>query len=318
MATWLTVRHVTTYRYKRPVRFGEHRLMFRPRASHDIQVVDCGVEVSIPSRVTWVQDTQSNSVTLVTPQKPGSELTFDCSFTIVHHGVRSSRELPLAPHAQRWPFDYSAEERRDLGSMLEPHCTDPEGRLFEWMRPFLALTVRPDTRELLSSMASAIRDTFSYETRDDEGTQTPDETLRRGVGTCRDFALLMMEAVRRLGMAARFVSGYLYDPLVDSGVDHNLVGAGSTHAWLHVYLPGAGWAPFDPTNAIFGGKSLIRVAYAREPRLCEPLTGSWIGGADDLLSMDVAVAVRRIKPRRDYSASAVLPRQDTPNAPSDR
>src|SRR5207344_910473 len=113
--------------------------------SHDIQVVDCDVEVSIPSRVTWVQDTQSNSVTLVTPQKPGSELAFDCSFTIVHHGVRSSRELPLAPHAQRWPFDYSAEERRDLGAMLEPHCIDPEGRLFEWMRPFLALTVRPDT-----------------------------------------------------------------------------------------------------------------------------------------------------------------------------
>ncbi|MGH6623372.1 MAG: transglutaminase N-terminal domain-containing protein, partial [Burkholderiaceae bacterium] len=140
MAVALAVRHVTTYRYKRPVRFGQHRLMFRPRAGHDIQVTDCTVEVNQPARVDWVLDSQSNSVTLITPQRMSAELRLECAFTILHHGTRGSGELPLAPHARRWPFDYDADERRDLGATLEPHCTDPEGRLFEWMRPFLAIT----------------------------------------------------------------------------------------------------------------------------------------------------------------------------------
>jgi transglutaminase-like putative cysteine protease len=166
------------------------------------------------------------------------------------------------------------------------------------MRPFLAITVRPDTRELLRSMAATIKADFAYEARETEGTQTPDETLKRGVGSCRDFAFLMMEAVRRLGMAARFVSGYLYDPALDGGGEQDLVGSGATHAWLQVYLPGAGWAPFDPTNAVFGGQSLIRVAFAREPRLAAPVIGSWIGREDDFEAMDVEIDVARHIERR--------------------
>lgn len=296
MSTVLEVEHVTHYRYAKPVRFGEHRLMFRPRAGHDIQVLDASVAVNVPARIEWMHDTQSNSVTLVTPESTSSELRIECRFRIRHHGVLGASELPLAPHARRWPFDYSADERRDLGAMLEPHYTDPDGRLFEWMRPFLAPAVRPDTRELLVSMADAIKSGFRYAARVDEGTQTPDETLKLGSGSCRDFALLMMEAVRRLGMGARFVSGYLYDPELDEGNDEGIVGAGATHAWLHVYLPGAGWVPFDPTNSIFGGSSLIRVAYARDPRLAAPLTGSWFGNADDFEGMDVMVEVRRANP----------------------
>jgi transglutaminase-like putative cysteine protease len=144
-------------------------------------------------------------------------------------------------------------------------------------------------------MTDAIKSGFRYVERDEEGTQTPDETLKLGSGSCRDFALLMMEAVRRLGMAARFVSGYLYDPALDEGPDEGIVGAGATHAWLHVYLPGAGWVPFDPTNSIFGGSSLIRVAFARDPRLAAPLTGSWFGGAGDFQGMEVKVAVKRVR-----------------------
>ena len=133
--------------------------------------------------------------------------------------MRGINDLPLAPHARRWPFDYSADERRDLGALLERHYPDPDGRLFEWSRPFLAPVVRPDTRELLTSIAAAIKAQFAYETREAEGTQTPDETLRRGAGSCRDFALLMIEVVRRLGMAARFVSGYLYDAALDGDTE---------------------------------------------------------------------------------------------------
>ncbi len=298
-ARFLEVQHTTTYRYAKPVRFGQHRVMFRPRSGHDLQVLDASVETNVPSTIDWVQDTQSNWVTLVTPRSSAAELRIACSFRVSHRGVRGINELPLARHAQRWPFDYSADERRDLGALLERHYPDPEGRLFEWSRPFLAPSVRPDTRELLTSIAASIKAGFRYESRDDEGTQTPEETLQRGAGSCRDFALLMIEVVRRLGIAARFVSGYLYDPALDEGADEgkeaDVSGAGATHAWLHAYLPGAGWVPFDPTNALFGGSSLIRVAYARDPSLATPVTGNWFGDPSAFSGMEVAVSVRRVR-----------------------
>jgi transglutaminase-like putative cysteine protease len=268
--------------------------MFRPREGHDVQVLEAGVNVNVPSRIDWMLDTQSNSVTLVTPQTESAELKIECRFKIEQHRVRSAQDLPLAAHAERWPFDYSSEERRDLGAMLEPHYLDPDGRLYEWMRPFFSQAARPDTKELLMSLADAIKSGLKYEVRNEEGTQTPDETLARGSGSCRDYALLMMEAVRRLGMAGRFVSGYLYDPAQDTGGDEGIVGAGATHAWLDVYLPGAGWVPFDPTNAVFRSANLIRVAFARDPKLAAPLTGSWFGAASDYVGMDVKVSVRRV------------------------
>jgi transglutaminase-like putative cysteine protease len=295
MAALLEVEHITHYRYRQPVRFGEHRLMFRPRAAHDVHVIEADVEVNVQARVEWVLDTQSNSVTVITPEASADELRIRCWFRISHQGVLGADDLPLAARAQRWPFDYTSDERRDLGAMLEPHYADPDGRLYEWMRPFLAPAVRPDTRELLTSMTQAIKSGFKYETRDEEGTQTPDETLRKGSGSCRDYALLMMEAVRRLGIAARFVSGYLYDPAMDQGDDEGVVGAGATHAWLDAYLPGAGWVPFDPTNSVFGGPRLIRVAFARDPRLAAPLTGSWFGDPSNYLGMDVKVDVKRVR-----------------------
>lgn len=295
MAAVIEVEHVTHYRYAKPVRFGEHRLMFRPRAAHDVHVLEADVEVNVPARIDWVLDTQSNSVTVITPESGADELRIRAWFRIQHYGLQGAHDLPLAPHAQRWPFDYTPDERRDLGALLEPHHADPDGRLYEWMRPFLAPAVRPDTRELLTSMTQAIKSGLRYEARDEEGTQAPDETLRKGSGSCRDFALLMMEAVRRLGIAARFVSGYLYDPALDQGDDEGLVGAGATHAWVDAYLPGAGWVPFDPTNSVFGGPRLIRVAYARDPRLAAPLTGSWYGDPDDYQGMDVSVDVRRVR-----------------------
>ncbi|MGH6612185.1 MAG: transglutaminase family protein [Burkholderiaceae bacterium] len=290
----LAVEHVTTYRYHKPVRFGQHRLMFRPREGHDVQVIEANVDVNLPARVDWVLDTQSNSVTLVTPQSESAELRIECRFKIEQQRVSGAQDLPLASHAQRWPFDYSAEERRDLGALLEPHYLDPDGRLYEWMRPFLLKTERPDTKQLLMSMVQAVKNDLTYEVRDEESTQTPDETLNKCSGSCRDYALLMIEAVRRLGMAGRFVSGYLYDPSLDTGASEGVIGAGSTHAWLDVYLPGAGWVTFDPTNATAGSPNLIRVAFARDPKLAAPLTGSWFGDASDYAGMEVNVAVHRV------------------------
>jgi transglutaminase-like putative cysteine protease len=152
---------------------------------------------------------------------------------------------------------------------------------------------------MLVSMNEHIRNRFTYRGREEEGTQTPLATLKAGSGTCRDFALLMMEAARRLGVATRFVSGYLYDAALDSTAAtgaSGTQGAGSTHAWLQAYLPGAGWVPFDPTNNLTGGSQLIRVGVARDPAQAAPVSGSWFGAADAYLGMQASVMVHRVDP----------------------
>ena len=284
--------HTTVYHYKQPVSFGEHRVMFRPRDSHDLRVLATDLQVSPTSHVRLIQDPHSNSVALVQPDGPASELEIVCRFTI-EHAHTNNEELPLAPSAEVFPFAYSVEERFDLEQYLRPHYDDPGGHLTAWARQFLRTDGLTGTRELLFKMNQFIRNNFSYAARDEEGTQAPQETLKRSTGSCRDFALLMMEAVRRLGVATRFVSGYLYDPALDGSDGDATVGAGATHAWLQAYLPGAGWVPFDPTNNLTGGNQLIRVGVARDPSQAPPIAGSWYGEAGDYLGMTVNVAVQR-------------------------
>ena len=192
-----------------------------------------------------------------------------------------------------FPFAYSVEERFDLEQYMRPHHDDPGGHLTAWARQFLRIDGYTGTREMLLKMNQYIRENFAYAARDEEGTQTPQETLALGTGSCRDFALLMMEAARRLGIAARFVSGYLYDPALDGGETGATQGAGLTHAWLQAYLPGAGWVPFDPTNYLLGGSQLIRVGVARDPSQAAPMAGSWYGEPGDYLGMTVSVDVQR-------------------------
>ncbi len=154
------------------------------------------------------------------------------------------------------------------------------------------------TGELLMTLTHAIKESFTYVHRHEPGTQDPITTLNTGRGSCRDFAVLMMEGVRALGFAARFVSGYLYVP--DSS---GHIGGGNTHAWVQVYLPGAGWVEFDPTNGIIGNKDLIRVAVARDPRQAVPLWGTWVGRREDSLGMTVDVDVREVAlDKRRYAA----------------
>jgi transglutaminase-like putative cysteine protease len=166
------------------------------------------------------------------------------------------------------------------------------------MHGFPPAILTTGTRDLLVQMNQHIRDELTYIARDEEGTQSPLITLARGSGSCRDFALLMMEAARRLGVATRFVSGYLYDPSLDEASDEAgdsaVVGAGSTHAWLQAYLPGAGWVPFDPTNNLLGGYHLVRVGVSRDPKQAAPISGSWYGEPDAYVGLDVVVRVKRI------------------------
>ena len=242
-----------------------------------------------------IQDPHSNSVALVQPLVDADELKIVCSFTI-EHAHTNNLELPLAPSAELFPFAYSVDERFDLEHYLRPAHDDPGGELTAWARQFIRTDGPTGTRDLLVAMNQHIRDHFLYAARDEEGTQEPNRTLELGSGSCRDFALLMMEAGRRLGVATRFVSGYLYDPALDGGADDgDTQGAGYTHAWLQAYLPGAGWVPFDPTNNLLGGSQLIRVGVARHPSQAAPISGSWFGESGDYLGMSVTVAVQKRK-----------------------
>ena len=285
--------HTTTYHYKQPVTFGEHRVMFRPRDSHDLRVLATDLQVSPDASVRMIQDPHSNSVALVQPLVPADELRIVCRFAI-EHAHSYNLELPLSPSAEVFPFAYSVDERFDLENYLRPHHDDPGGHLTAWARQFIRTDGYTGTRDMLVKMNEFIRVNFKYAERDEEGTQAPQTTLKLASGSCRDFALLMMEAVRRLGIATRFVSGYLYDPALDGGKEDGTVGAGSTHAWLQAYLPGAGWVPFDPTNNLLGGNQLIRVGVARDPSQAAPIAGSWYGEPDDYVGMKVSVDVKRL------------------------
>ena len=288
--------HTTTYSYTKPVKFGEHRVMFRPLDSHDLRVLATDLVVTPESSIRLIQDQFSNSVALVQPLSEAAELKIVCSFTI-EHARSNNLELPLSPSAEFFPFSYSVDERYDLEHFLRPHYDDPEGKLITWARQLMNPEGPTGTRDMLVKMNQHIRDTFTYAARDDEGTQSPLETLDKSSGSCRDFALLMMEAARRLGVATRFVSGYLYDPALDDGnpeAEPQVTGAGSTHAWLQAYLPGAGWVPFDPTNNLLGGYQLLRVGVVRDPRQASPVSGSWIGEPASYLGMKVDVSVKRV------------------------
>jgi transglutaminase-like putative cysteine protease len=285
----LSIRHTTVYRYRQPVTFNEHRAMFRPRDSHDLRVLDAQLVLSPPGEVRWIHDVFSNSITLITFAEPATELRFESLVEIEHYGL-SDPEMMMREYATSYPFRYDNDQVVDLLPTLQNHYPDPEGAIGAWARQFLDPGEGTSTEELLIRITRGIQQQFRYEERIVRGTQAPAETLRQGSGTCRDFALFMIEAVRSLGLAARFVSGYLYDPALE-GTGPGLTGASSTHAWVQVFLPGAGWVEFDPTNGLVGGPNLIRVGVARDPHQAIPLQGSYNGATADFIDMQVEVRV---------------------------
>ena len=284
----LTIHHKTEYRYVRPVAFGEHRIMLRPRDGHDLRVLSGDLQIEPqPMRLRWIHDVFGNSVAIATFDERADTLTFTSRATIEH---KPADEFALTADdpAYFYPFLYDAEEFPDLVQFITPQYADPGGELSAWARHFLDAEAPTPTFRILSGMTHGIRDAFSYRKRHEQGTQHPLDTLQTRCGTCRDYALFMIEALRRLGIAARFVSGYLFIP---GDRAHGYVGGGSTHAWVQVYLPSAGWIEFDPTNGIVGTRDLVRVAVARDPRQAIPLHGTYLGSADAFVGMDVSIDV---------------------------
>ena len=261
-------------------------MMFRPRDSHDLRLLDARLEIyPRPTRLRWLHDVFDNSMAIATFDGATSELRVDSVVTLEHVEL-TLPDYPLEASAQTYPFHYSADESPNLARALAHHY--PSEAVAQWVRQFLDPSGTIDTLSLLRAITRAIQDECVYTRRPEKGIQSPTETLQRRRGSCRDLAVLMMEAMRALGLAARFVSGYLYVPHVDAG---RAVGGGATHAWMQVYLPGAGWVDFDPTNNIIGNRNLIRVAVAWDPSLVLPLWGTFIGSPSSVLGMDVTVTV---------------------------
>ena len=297
MAIFFEIKHTTTYSYAKPVTFGTHRAMFLPRRGARGRLLSWSASTNLPSRIRWISDSLSNSVTEIELDGPGTELTFAFQFQGIHFGGKDVEQFVLERRAERVPVQYTPDEWSDIVGFMRPHTADPDLAVAEWARSFLA---EGRTVDVLQRMLDVFRDGFSYHAREAEGTQAPVQTLRSKSGTCRDYAWLMIEALRRLGFAARFVSGYIYDAALDGG-EVGMTGSGATHAWVQVFLPGAGWMNYDPTNHINAGFDLIPVALARHPGQAVPLEGSWFGSAEDFLGMSVHVAVRKLGDVADQS-----------------
>jgi transglutaminase-like putative cysteine protease len=282
----LQISHKTTYRYHQAVRLGPHRLMLRPRESRDLRLISCQVTVTPEANVTWAYDVFGNAVA-------SANFSYDTDFLLIDSIVSLDlHALPwpiydVALSAIHYPFHYADDEWIDLGALTTPQYLDPSGRLRDWARGFIGGNPT-DTLSLLKDLCAGVSSWISYQSRDDEGTQSPIQTLDRGWGSCRDFAVLFIEAARHLGFGARIVSGYLYNPDRDS---YGNWGAGSTHAWAEIYVPGAGWITFDPTNRSVGGFNLIPVAVGREIRQIMPVSGSFVGMTDAFHEMSVEVSV---------------------------
>lgn len=291
--------HITTYRYANPVTFGEHRAIFLPSLGYTGRTLSYSLETNISSKTRWMMDTLSNNVAVLEFSEPAKELQVTCRVRGEHHGIRAIAEFPLEARAEEIPVQYTPDEWIDLSVFLRPHAEDPGGRVAAWAKSFV-VGDQDNTLDVLQRMMNTIHKNLTYQAREVEGTQPPGETLRLQSGTCRDYAWLMIEALRRLGFACRFVSGYLYDAALDGG-EVGMTGSGATHAWLQVYLPGAGWRAYDPTNRITEGYDLIRVAIARHPAQVIPLKGSWFGNADDYLGMDVKVTIRKLGSIPDFA-----------------
>ena len=276
----LRIRHRTTYRYARPVRFLDHHLLVTPRSSRDVTTISSSVTIDPAAELVWSEDAAGNTAALALIPDPASALTILAEHEVLHIG-EAYPILRLEPAAYRHPFAYAPGDLALFGpALLNPEAED-DAAVTAWLAVFRA-TAPGDTLMLLNALNEAVGTAIAYRTREEEGTQSPSRTLALRSGSCRDLAALFLWAVRRLGFAARATSGYLFDPGSVAG------DVGATHAWCDVFLPGAGWIAFDPTQRRMGSAGLIATAVGVTSQAVLPVVGGFLGDAADFVGMEAS------------------------------
>lgn len=283
----LQIEHETTYEYAEAVTLLPHKLLLRPREGHDLRIESADLTISPAHHLQWQRDVYGNSVAWARFVEPSHRLSI-VSRLLLQHYDDQPLDFLVADFAVFYPFQYEAAERVDLGPYLLPVFVSDQSLLGAWLQPFWQPGQVVETYVLLDMINKAITRDFAYQQREQPGVQTPATTLANRSGSCRDSATLFIEACRNLGLAARFVSGYLCSTALAQG-------QGATHAWAEVYLPGAGWKGFDPTSGQVVGNDHIAVAVSRHPERVPPVSGSFFAATPQSPRMHVAVRVTEIQ-----------------------
>ncbi|WP_425613699.1 transglutaminase N-terminal domain-containing protein [Anatilimnocola sp. NA78] len=277
----IRITHNTAYHYKTPVTFGPHRAILRPREGHDVHITAARVEIEPAANVRWVRDIYGNSIAIINFTEPGQTLRVFSEIDVDLYDD-GPIECLVDESAQHYPFQYGAEEQIELVQYRLPSYPHDGPAIQQWLLQLYRPGQLIGTAELLNSLNTRIFESFQYRHRDEPGVQLPCQTLSLGTGSCRDYAVFMMEAARHWGFGARFVTGYIQ---MSEG-QH-----GATHAWTEIYIPGAGWRGYDPTNHKLAGNEHVSVAVARDQDKASPLSGFWAGPSDAFERMEVSVQV---------------------------
>jgi len=279
----ICIKHRTTYNYKEPVSFGQHKILIRPREGHDLHIESSILDIQPAHTIHWMRDVNGNSIAKVDFTEEASQLMIYSELMLQHYDS-NPLDFIVDESAVQYPFIYEPDAQPELAVFMHIIYPKDTARLREWLVQFWKPGDKVETIVLLQNVTKHIQETFEYKRRDERGVQTPAETLEKNSGSCRDFATLMLEACRCWGLAARFVSGYMQCEATEAG-------GASTHAWAEVYLPGAGWKGFDPTSGIMTGAQHVTVAVSRDPENASPISGSFNGPADAFLNIQVDVSV---------------------------
>lgn len=278
--------HQTNYLYSGPVRLGSHALRLRPREGHDLRIESSSITIQPQAFLRWHRDVEGNSVAIADFDDATDRLLVG-STLIVEQYDQQPLDFLVEDYAVLYPFAYTADDHPVLQPYLFGQADPRDQDVAQWLASVWRCGESIESYGLLQRFNLAVHARITYRRREEPGVQTPAETLRKGSGSCRDLAYLFMDVAKQLGFAARFVSGYSYTPYVAED-------GGSTHAWVEVFLPGAGWKGFDPTRGEIVGGHYIPVAVARLPHSVPPIAGSFRGNAC-LLSLDVDVSVQALE-----------------------